>query len=1279
MFNRCLELFEAMAGWSLLDALGDDEASSRVGDTEVAQPGNFIVQVSLTELLRSWGVRPAAIVGHSAGEPAAAYAAGVLSLEEAIRVIYHRSRLQQGITGQGGLVAVGLSLEETLEQVRALGSSSLSLAAINSPSSVTVVGSDEDVRRLHAHLERQGVFARILRVTVPYHSVFMDPLRAELLTELDDLIVVEADVPLYSTVDGGRVTGLELDAGYWFRNVREPVRFINAIKAILEDGHRHFIELAPHPVLSGAVREIASTTTDAVEVESTLHRNRSESESMRRLLTHLHVWGLPVDWRAAQGAGAWMRLPTYPWSDTRYWSETLSSQYKRSASVEHPLLASRIDDFFPAWEVDLDAACLWFLEDHRIQGSVVFPGAGYLEMATHAAKSLYGGTDTFELDGVEFVSALYLAPDQPVTLRLEIQPADHSFVISSRAYGNQQAVWQVHCTGRMRLSRMSAPCVAEIEQIQSACPAKVERDACYRFLRSIGLEYGPSFQGISRLWQGQMQALSHVVVPAEVVAGMDTFNLHPAVLDVCLQTVATALPMNQENEAVFLPVGVGTLRIHRPLSDRLWLHARISRDGEQELNGDLLAYDEQGRCILEMRNCRVRALADDRAGFIGAPQKLFQPDWMARVRDIGKAKIRKGVWLVYGGRRDLCRQVLKALEEIDCLAFAVVDANENEQVPGAWRVSSEDDGDWQRILEQARLLAGAAKQTVCGVIHLGLSHVGELPIVTPEQCDASYEQALHQGCLVTLALSRALARYDAADRPRLWIVTRDTQPVAGQEVANPMHAAVWGMARVIGRAEHIEIWGGLIDLPGQASADEANWVVQDCVLCDGEDEIGWRDAQRYVRRLHECPRSVSLPVTPVFRGNATYLITGGLGALGLVVARWMVRNGARHLLLLSRGGLPPREQWLDSEQSVTVRRRIAEVLAIESAGGSVRIESVDVTDRDALHALLARHAQGGYPSIRGVIHAAGSTHPMLMEQLTAGELETTLAVKLRGAWNIHHALADKQLDFFMLFSSAASLVVTAGQSAYAAANAALDSLAHYRFNRGLPATSINWGPWGDVGMAKELNLIGLFNRRGLLAMNSAQGCQKLGELMSGHCAQAMVLGVNWETVAETSPLGIPAPAIEHVLRDEMQSENYVSSDDDANEISFVERYRNCVGDQERFALVLAELRNHIGKVMRIDGATLNDKTPLISYGMDSMMAIELRHRVERLMQVQVAIVDILKSTGTEHLARLLESELRTFLVSEDEELLDIVDAMKDMSEGEIRVLMGDEANREAVQ
>ena len=1234
--ERVCACFEHAAGWSLLEEMLKSEPSSRMLETQVAQPANFALQIALARLWQSWGIQPSAIVGHSAGEPAAAHIAGALSLEDAVEVIYHRSRLQQRTTGSGRLIAVGLAEDQARERILAIDAQHLSIAAINSPTSVTVAGDDASIERLRQSFEGTDIFSKVLHVNVPYHSHIMEPLREEVLQSLARVSPSTARIPLYSTVLGERIAGPELDAAYWYRNVRESVRFFAAVGKLIDAGHRSFLEIGPHPVLAGAISETLMHAGHAGSTWCSLRRGSPELTTCLSALGGLYVQGAVLDWSAMHAhlpARRFQSYPAYPWQHQRYWSEAPELRTARVERAAHPLLARRIDAPVPLWEGDLDYAGLAYLADHKIQGAVVFPGAGYVEMALAAARELHAGLGAVELQDIRFRKALYLEPDSPVSVRLSFDPGSAEFTIYSRRYDRADAPWEVHADGRTRVRHCHRPQAEDLASVRARCQRTLDQETCYRHFRGMGLEYGSAFQGIGQLWQGAGEVLARIDLAPEVLAQQDDYAIHPVLFDLFLQTTAATLPMDAAKPQVYMPVGIGRVRLFDVPQGELFIHTRLISQDTKGLMCDVRLVDGEGRVLAAIDGCLARAVGDEQGGMKIKQQDLYRVVWQEQSLPVPAASGTRGIWLIFGDGDALERDLVSSLAQQDQRCISVRAAAGYAHRDGAYSVDPTASEDYVSLFQE---VLNDGVQPLQGIIYLW-----------PAACDtpvdasqAEIDAGIDRVCIGLLHVLHTLARLEWVAAPRIWCVTRNAQPVTdtGEEL-HVLQSAVWGLARVAGEVEHRDLWGAIVDLDAQYTPQDARSLLHELLAVESEDQVAYRAGVRYVPRLTRC-NELRMPTPPVFRSDATYLITGGLGALGLVTAHWMVQRGARHFILAGRAALPPRAEWLSLPATHPAHGRVAAVRALEAAGASVTLASLDIADPHVLQQCIDAYEGDGHPRVSGVVHAAGVAQPQLLVDMDAQGFRATLRPKVHGAINLQRVFAERELDFFVLFSSIASLVVSTGQGNYSAANAFLDALAHWRLARGQGGLSINWGPWGEVGMAADLNLVEFFEQRGFFAMTTHQGLDALGSLLGERTAQAAVLAANWQTVVNTGfPLGRAPGLLEQLFSEAADDPAQGQGNETGAEDDYLLHYLALEAADTRRDSLEQFLTRLACRVLRIDAGKLGRDDVLNARGMDSMMAIELKNRIERTLRANIAIVDLLRGASIASIAGKLFAEL----------------------------------------
>jgi len=634
--EECDRIVRRLGDWSLLEELTAGEAESRIEETSIAQPCIFAVQVALARLWQSWGIEPDAVIGHSVGEVAAAYLAGALSFEDAVVTIFHRGRCMDFADAHGKMLAVGLPLEEA-EHLLAGREHLISLAANNSPTSVTLSGDGEALEAIAETLEQRGVFNKFLRVQYAFHSPQMDPMQDELRTALSHIRPQQATLPIYSTVTGEPAEGTELDADYWWQNVRRPVRFAAAVDGLLSEGCNTFVELAPHPVLSGSISESVHQRRAKATIIHSLRRFEDERATMLKSLGQLYACGLPVDWsQIAPTEGRFTRLPTYQWQHERYWHESEESAALRLAPVQHVLLGRRSASARPTWENRLDLRVQSYLADHTVQGHPLLSATSFLEMALEAAHQLLGPGPCV-LEDVELQKALFLPEEDAVVAQTTLNPEDGSFSIVSGS-GQPEAAWTEHVKGIARLYDGAQSAGEPLDAIRARCGSEMGRDEAYAMMRGRGLEYGPAFQGVTRLWGGDGEALGEVEIPAPIAGTLEDYQAHPALTDACLQVFTGILSHQTEYDqatgSVYLPVAFDQVRVCSRPSGKVFSHVRLIERDSRRVVSDIRIYDPQGNLLLEMRGFQAQQVDPGGSAVAGqgADELLYDYTWQLRPR-----------------------------------------------------------------------------------------------------------------------------------------------------------------------------------------------------------------------------------------------------------------------------------------------------------------------------------------------------------------------------------------------------------------------------------------------------------------------------------------------------------------------------------------------------------------------------------------------------------------------------------------------------------------------
>ncbi len=857
--TRIDALLRPYTGWSLLEELTASEADTRLDQTEVAQPAIFALQIGLTDLLRSWGIGPQAVVGHSIGEVTAAYAAGVLSLEDAVRLVFHRARLMQQATGNGKMASVELTPQEAESLIAGYGDR-LSVAAINSPTTVVLSGEEAALNEVLDELANWDVFHRMLRVNYAFHSAQMTPYANALTAELNGLTPQRAALPIYSTVTGQAQDGPLFDSAYWGRNVRQPVRFADAVHSLLADGYDTFVEISPHPVLGGMIAQCLDGAGQQGTVVPTLRRGRDEHEAMLSALADLYSQGWIPEWdKILPSGGRVVSLPTYPWQWERYWMDTRTRRRSRLSDraigaddAGHPVLGRRVKS--PAvqgalFESVISADMPAFLSDHRVLEQVVMPGTAYLEVVLSAARQALG-EGRYSLSDVAIQEALILPEDQEVMFQVHLAPADSggaTFQIYSQSGEDQ---WTLHASGKVQPDT-TQPEAVSWDEAQARCHTEVAAEDYYTFMQQSGLGFGPGFVAIQRLWQGDQEAVAEIQLPHHLLAEQHAYQIHPALLDACIQPIIVTLAdFANANPQAYLPVSVDSLHVYARPGARLWAHVQVRTGASGETtSSDVRVVDDEGRLVVWIEGIhhkRASQAALQRIMRAAVAESvdtwLYEVVWRQSPMETpsSAAGSAGGNWVIFSDAQGVGDVLAEQVRAAGGAVMQVCPGDTYEQISAdEWQLNPDQPDDFRRVLHE---VVAADESAPWGVVYLW--GIGAVPAETAPVLDV---QKLSLGS--ALYLAQAAAALEQANLTGLWLVTQDAQPVMEGVAPAVEQAPLWGLANSL-MIEQPGLNCACVDLDRQMAVEETAGLLFDELRAQTEEnQVAFRDGQRYVSRL----------------------------------------------------------------------------------------------------------------------------------------------------------------------------------------------------------------------------------------------------------------------------------------------------------------------------------------------------------------------------------------------------------------------------------------------
>jgi myxalamid-type polyketide synthase MxaD len=1199
--ETCSAAIQDEAGFSILAAL-TSESQSRLDEIDVIQPVLFAIAVALAALWRSWGIIPDCVIGHSMGEVAAAHVAGVLTLEDAAKVICRRSRLLRKIRGRGTMALVELPMVEA-ERAIAAYSDKLGIAVSNGPRSTVLSGDPGALDEVLASLESRNIFCRRIKVDVASHSPQVDVLRDELLAALRDIRPIRGNVAIRSTVTGKVLQGPEMDAAYWVNNLRQPVRFSNGVQDLIRDGQDIFIEMSPHPILLPSIEEnLKDLGSRGVAIPS-MRREANERRTLLESLGTAYMFGAPVEWdKLFPQPGAVVTLPAYPWQQDRYWITADRPLRKQRKADGHPLLGARsVASTNPKaifWHQDLALEDVPYLADHRIGGQVLFPGAAYIESALAAAREQLR-SDSIVIEDLTFSAPLILTPEQPRRTEVFLERTESNawrFRFSSMnpedAANEGGPIWTLHAEALVRSvpDGASIPAPSSLADVKTRCTSEVPIADIWQRETNLGLEMGPAFRGLNRLYRSEQELLGRVDLPSDVPFREKTYSIHPALLDGALRAAAQAIPGNAAG-APRLLTHIRRLSFVNSPGRTLWTHAFVDAT-TQSKQATINLFDDSGAVSMTIEGFETRVALGMQGALECRNDVFLTQTWLPVELASGARERTRGRWLLLADDQGLAERIREHLmgrgNDVVCIWMR---DETSPQRAGRLEMDPANASEMRTILADV-LRSGAP---LAGIVHCW----GIGPMSEDENSPQSLDKALRRSCAGALHVAQILTRMSIRDIPRLWLLSQGSHAIESDLTnVDAAQSLLWGLGRMI-TLEFPMLKCTRIDLDPRQHAPVDSLLREFLARDTADDELAFRGTQRFVSRLTRIEPPARSNTNLILDVQGSYLVTGGLGGMGLLAASWLVRAGARNITLVD----------IEEITSDNQRQQLADLASLEVDIKHVR---ADITDRDQVATIVENMRHGARP-LRGIIHCAGLFDAANLTQRTIEQLRPTLLPRMLGGLNLHRETQHHRLDFLIFFSSIHAWLGSSTLGGDVMGNVFLESLAARRTRLGLPTSVIHWGPFEGIGM--ETRLVGPARQaqHGMEGFSTDDGAALFLRVMRDALPNIGLAAFDFRRWVQSHVQAAGLPRLRSLTEIPKAAKPQTNNQDN----DFLNKIKQATATI-RLELLEQFLQQQLAVILRTDPSRIHRVAPLRGLGIDSLMSLELRNRLEAALPVRLS-------------------------------------------------------------
>ncbi|KAJ5104358.1 hypothetical protein NUU61_001705 [Penicillium alfredii] len=1146
--------------------------SGDFGASDEVQILTYIMQIGISAVLNRKGVFPQAVIGHSVGEIAASAIAGAITTEDGARIVARRAMLYRKVMGQGGMILVSKPYSIIAQELE--GRTDLVAAIDTSPSSCVVAGVKAAIEQAVEAFKDRGIKTFTVRTDIAFHSPMLAQLIEPLLATLEDLGPTSPSTELYSTSlldPRGRDTR---GPKYWANNMVNPVRLMPAVRAAIEDGYRIFLEVSSHPLVSYSITEtLADAGLEDYLVVPTLQRQKPSEKNILNAIAQLHCCGIKVNWKT-QLPGPWASgLPTTTWIHRPAWRKIETGPINTGLTHDvdkHTLLGQRIGvagTQTVVYTTCLDNDTKPFPGSHPLHGTEIVPAAGLI-------NTLLKGTAANVLRNV--MLRVPVAMNAPRSVQILVQQDEVK--IMSRLTQNEESTadgvsWVTHTTARWENESTqilpTTPEPIDVDAVKTRIGTRLRDDFSIDYLDKVGVSAMGFPWAIQEHYGNTKHMIARVDVAPNVAAGTalpwDASSWAP-ILDAATSVGSTIffneprlrMPAQVQKVEIFTrdnPPKTGWLYVEEASDTALASHVSVCNDA--------------GEVIAKFTSMRFSEI-EGTPGINGSIESLVHQIAWPPVGPVEEPLPISRVVVVSNSLvlREKYAQTLPAKVR----AFQVDSARDLAAQAGSLLLNKEtaivyipgEVQSLQEVLQASEDFTWELLETMKFIVNGSIA--SKLFVLTPKATEGDSATALAHGALV--GLSRVMA------------------------------------------SEHSDQFGGLID------TEDTIFPLSTLRYIQGSDIIRIRDGVARTARFRSLPRdklrpaSQTSPLLP--RADGTYLITGGLGVLGLSVANFLVEKGARRFILISRRALPPRKTWGTVEGELA--QAISQIQTLESRGATVYVLSLDISARDAAYRLSSTLDCLSLPPVLGVVHAAGVLDNQLVMRTTKDAFARVLAPKVQGALALHEVFPPKSVDFFVLFSSCGQLVGFTGQSSYGSGNAFLDTLATHRHRQGDNAVAFQWTSWRGMGMGASTDFINAeLESKGITDLTHQEAFDAWQHLAKYNMDHGVVL----RSLAFGDGEPLPTPILNDIAVRRVG--NRSSADSGAGSFGETSDANGVIPNSapELKAYLEEKIRRCIANVLQMGAEDVDSKAALSDLGVDSVMTASLRRQLQATLRTNV--------------------------------------------------------------